>query len=791
VSINLKNFIMREEKHSNCDKPETRKKTAYPGIIFAAVFILSLAFLTSGCSKSSVYDPAIGDPLKANIELIVPTNLADSVFVDPLVSVTFKPEIDPDVITSTSITLKKGTVVIPGTVTVSGTTASFTTVADLLPESEYTATVTTIPIAGSGSSATHEYSWRFKTGKKHRIGSLAVVSVSPTDKATQIAVASPLLVTFNQELSASMRSSVAVSLKKGTAAVNGGVVFSGKTATFQPSAALDANSLYTGKVFIAAYPGETVNNAGKSFNWSFTTNGSGADVTAPTISSVVPTNNATSVATTTKATVTFSEAMNPATITAATFTLKQGSTVVSGAVSYTGTTATFTPTAALTAGLVYTGTISTGVKDIAGNALAAAYVWSFTTVSGPDLTAPTVLSVVPLNAATSASTTTKVTVTFSEAMNATTINSASFTLKQGSTSVAGTVTYSGTTATFSPTAALAANTAYTGTITTAVKDVAGNALAVSYTWSFTTAAVADVTPPTVLSVVPAANATSVASGVKVTATFSEAMDAATISATTFTLKQGSTAVAGTVSYTGTTATFTPSAALAGSTVYTSTITTGAKDVSGNALSAAYAWSFTTAVPSDVTPPTVLSVTPANSATSVAVNSAATVTFSEAMSSASITTSTFTLKQGTSSVAGTVTYSGTTATFTPSAALAGGTVYTASITTGVKDAAGNSLAAVYTWSFTTVVTAPAGKSFSADVVPILNLCNTCHTHGWTPSTNASTFYTNLVNSGYVNAASPTTSKIYSKIGGGGHPPSTVSAAQVNTIITWMNEGSKNN
>jgi hypothetical protein len=781
---------MREEKHSNYDKSETRKKTIYPGIIFAAVFILSLAFFTSGCSKSIVYDPAIGDPLKANIELTVPANLADSVFVDPVVSVTFKPDLDPDVVTSTAISLKKGTVVVPGTVAVSGATASFTTAADLLPESEYTATVKTIPVAGSGSSSTHEYSWRFRTGKKHRISSLAVVSVSPADKAIQVLVASPLLVTFNQELSTSMKSSVTFSLKKGTTTVNGAVVFSGKTATFQPSAALDASSLYSGKVSIAGYAGETNIGTGNSFNWSFTTSGSGADVKAPTISSVVPTNNATSVATGTKATVTFSEAMNPTTITAATFTLKQGSTAIPGAVSYTGTTATFTPTAALSAGLVYTATITTGVKDVAGNALAAAYVWSFTTAAGPDLTAPTVLSVVPVNAATSASTTTKATVTFSEAMNATTINTTSFTLKQGSTAVAGTVSYSGTTATFSPTTALAANTAYTGTITTAVKDVAGNALAANYTWSFTTAAVADVTPPTVLSVVPAVNATSVASGSKVTATFSESMDGTTISATTFTLKQGTTAVAGIVSYTGTTATFTPSAALAGSTLYTATITTGAKDASGNAISAAYTWSFTTAVPSDVTAPTVVSVTPANSATSVAVNSAATVTFSEAMSSASITASTFTLKQGTTSITGTVTYSGTTATFTPSAALTGGTVYTASVTTGAKDAAGNSLAAVYTWSFTTVVTAPAGKSFSADVVPILNLCNTCHTHNWTPSSNASTFYTNLVNSGHVNTGSPTTSKIYTKLNGG-HPGSTVTAAQVTTILTWFTEGAKNN
>jgi hypothetical protein len=56
------------------------------------------------------------------------------------------------------------------------------------------------------------------------------------------------------------------------------------------------------------------------------------------------------------------------------------------------------------------------------------------------------------------------------------------------TPVTGTVTYVGFLATFTPTANLAASTLYTATVTTGVKDLAGNALAVDYTWSFTTSA---------------------------------------------------------------------------------------------------------------------------------------------------------------------------------------------------------------------------------------------------------------------------------------------------------------
>lgn len=511
------------------------------------------------------------------------------------------------------------------------------------------------------------------------------------------------------------------------------------------------------------------------------------DVTAPSISSVLPANNATSVVTSTSASVTFSEAMNPATLNSSTLIIKQGTTVIPGSVSVAGLVATFTPAASLSANTLYTGTVTSAAQDIAGNPLAADYTWNFTTAAAVDVTPPTVLSVVPAASSASVSTTTKVSVTFSEPVSETTLTSSTFTLKQGTTNVSGTISYTGSVATFTPSTTLLANKVYTGTITTGVKDPAGNAIAALYTWSFTTSSTADVTPPTVSSVTPSLNATSVALNSKLTITFSESMDASTINATNFTLKQGSTTVQGTVSYTGTTATFTPATALSGNTQYTASISAGAKDASGNALASAYSWSFTTLA--DIVPPTILSVTPLNNATNIAVNTKLIVTFSEPMTSSSINSSTFTLTQGSTSISGSVIYSGTTATLTPSASLTGNTVYTGTITTVAKDAAGNALASNYVWTFTTVAVV-AGKSFSADVVPILNICNTCHTHPWTTSSNASTFYTNLVNGGYVNPASPSTSKIYTKLNSG-HPGSTVTSAQVNTILTWMTEGSKNN
>ena len=106
----------------------------------------------------------------------------------------------------------------------------------------------------------------------------------------------------------------------------------------------------------------------------------------------------------------------------------------------------------------------------------------------PDNTAPTVSSTSPAGGADNVSICTVVSVTFSEQMDASTVNDTNFTVAVGGVPVAGTVSYSGTTATFTPTDPLDLSTTYTATVSTAVTDKAGNALALDYGWTFTTAA---------------------------------------------------------------------------------------------------------------------------------------------------------------------------------------------------------------------------------------------------------------------------------------------------------------
>lgn len=99
-------------------------------------------------------------------------------------------------------------------------------------------------------------------------------------------------------------------------------------------------------------------------------------------------------------------------------------------------------------------------------------------------------------------------------------------------------------------------------------------------------------------------------------------------------------------------------------------------------------------------PTVIMTSPLDTTTNVSVNKRVTATFSRAMNGATLTASTFTVHQGTTQIAGTVSYAGTMATFTPTNPLDLSLVYTGRITTGARDPQGAALAGDHVWSFTT-------------------------------------------------------------------------------------------
>jgi hypothetical protein len=123
-------------------------------------------------------------------------------------------------------------------------------------------------------------------------------------------------------------------------------------------------------------------------------------------------------------------------------------------------------------------------------------------------------------------------------------------------------------------------------------------MAAAYSWHFSTAAAppADTTPPIVTATSPANGATGVGVTSSVTASFSEALNAGTLSGTTFRLIGPAGSVAANVSYDAASkvATLAPSASLSPGVSYTAMLTGTITDLAGNALATPSSWTFSTA-----------------------------------------------------------------------------------------------------------------------------------------------------------------------------------------------------
>ncbi len=378
------------------------------------------------------------------------------------------------------------------------------------------------------------------------------------------------------------------------------------------------------------------------------------------------------------------------------------------------------------------------------------------TSSGADTTKPTVTDRSPAAGATGVATgSTSITATFSENVQESTISWA--VTGPGTTSVAGTKSYNATTrvATFTPSAALATSTTYSVTLSGA-KDTAGNQMD-PVTWTFTTAAAAGSCPCSVWpsTAVPGTPSTADNSAVEVGVKF-RATQAGYITGIRFYKGSGNTGThvgslwktdgtkLASVTFAGESATgwqqalFTGPVAIAANTTYvasyyapvgryssnntyfaTAATTNGPLTALRNGTdggNGVYKYGATgypnstyqssnywvdvvfSTTANDTTPPAVAVKSPADGASGVAVGSPVAATFSEPVTTASIS---MVLKNASNAtVAGTTSYNaGTqTATFTPSSALSYSTGYTMTVS-GAQDSAGNTMTST-SWSFST-------------------------------------------------------------------------------------------
>ena len=307
----------------------------------------------------------------------------------------------------------------------------------------------------------------------------SVTGTVPANNATSVNVSAAITATFSEDVMGV--SSGTFTLAQGVTAVPGAVAYASGThiATFTPNGPLAATTTYTATLTagISDLQGAPLTTT----IWTFTT---GADTAPPNVTMTVPAANATGVTVTAVVTAKFDEAVMG--VSATTFKLANGATPLTGTVSYNaGTkTATIDPDAQFPGNTVITATLTSGITDLASNALAGAPVtWTFTT--GADNVAPSVQSTVPMNGGTNVATSTTITVLFDEpVLN---VDLTSFTVNDGA-AVAGTLSTAmgGRQWIFAPTAALSAAATVTVTLTTAITDVAANSLAAPVTFTFMT-----------------------------------------------------------------------------------------------------------------------------------------------------------------------------------------------------------------------------------------------------------------------------------------------------------------
>ncbi len=634
----------------------------------------------------------------------IPNPGAEKVGNQQMISMSFNENMDKNT-TSDAFSITPN---VDGVISVAGNTLTFSPSEEMSSETKYTISLSGLATDDSGNliQPSANLSWSF-TIEDYQAPRLISSSRSPAPGSTEVKRRANVSLSFSEIMDA--KSTVeAFSISPN---VSGELTFGENRSSliFRPSEDLTSETLYIIRIATTA-----MDDAGneiqpnENLSWSFRIE----DYTPPLVNSTTPGSGSVNVALNSGIDVTFNEAMTESSVTASSFSVNGGGSSLEGSFGWneTGTKFTFKPDQLLTENTKYAVTITTGVEDANGVALASNVSWVFTTAA----TAPTIISTLPTANGTNASLGANIEATFSEPMMVSTVTSATFTLintKSPSSPVTGVVTLSGgNKAIFNPSSALAENTIYRATITTGVTDANGVALASNVSWVFTTTA----TAPTVISTLPTANGTNVNLGANIEATFSEPMMVSTVTSATFTLintKSPSSSVTGVVTLSGgNKATFNPSSAFIGGETYTATLTTGVMDSNGVTMVSDHSWSFTTERP---VPPDILSTTPP--ANGVAVTRAITINFSEPVNTDAFTGVEFNLLLDGSDVRvteGDTSDSASSMVYTLDDPLEDNALYRAEFSGLLTDVDGDSQLVEVIWQFTTgslVVGAFSGSS----------------------------------------------------------------------------------
>ncbi|MDJ0835210.1 MAG: Ig-like domain-containing protein [Acidobacteriota bacterium] len=488
----------------------------------------------------------------------------------------------------------------------------------------------------TGQSSTNSWYTYFTTGLSEDDTSPTVLAVSPPNGATGVPVNAPILVRFDEPMSANAVDTSTVSLHRGGSALDWTWTLTDNRTllTVNPVDPLPVSaSISLDLTGLTDLSGNEL-----TFQSGFTTGAdSEADLTRPSVTSVSPANDAVDVPPATPIVLTFSEVIDPTSVTRNTVRIYNASIdYLAGAYSVNGAVVTFTPKPNDNRTPVPQSRVNirvSSVRDLAGNSVSTFYS-DYTTGGEADTIRPRVTSVSPIDGSQGLGPDTRVVLTFSEALEYGTIGTGSIRLFADGEAVSTSLSRQRDNRSVIITSSnLPSDSLIDVVATDGLTDHAGNPL-IPFSSSFRTAPAADESRPSVIRQRPAAGANNVAPDATVTLFTNEALDPNSLPGGIFATQNGEV-IAGqvTLSPDGRAVTFLPDQPFAFGASIRAFFTEDVHDLSGNR---AYAYNQVFRIATDPLneAPYLVDVTGVSGA---ALNTVIRIGYSEPLDAAGVTT----------------------------------------------------------------------------------------------------------------------------------------------------------
>ncbi|HWG38018.1 MAG TPA: Ig-like domain-containing protein [Terriglobales bacterium] len=388
-----------------------------------------------------------------------------------------------------------------------GFTSTFTPSAPLAQNTQYTLSVAPGSLQDINGNAELGDTITFTTGGSAFAGNGTISLTSPAQGSTGVSVTGPIAITLSRPvdtLSINRQSFMVCVFNNCNLPAAGNLAASpdGTHLSFTPVGALPAN---THMAVYAGWNAPLYDLAGIQFSQlygaDFTTGPNASPIT-PSVMNISPPSNAFGVGPNATVTLNFNEALSASTINSTNFALYNGQQNLGASVTYSIDRHTVFLNATLPYSSVITVSVGTGVQDISGTPMAAAFTSSFTTVARPFSGNGSVVQMRPANGSSGIPLTAPITLYTSLPIAANTANSQTVVVLANGVAVPGTVsvgsapaTSEGQTIVFTPTNPYPAGAFVQIFASNAVTDKQGNPIN-GFNGSFTTVAAAS--DPTVI-----------------------------------------------------------------------------------------------------------------------------------------------------------------------------------------------------------------------------------------------------------------------------------------------------